>query len=765
MKNYKYYILVFIYCMSFAVYSQQKTYDSNVYNPTWLTQSKGSHESMPCGGGDIGLNVWVENNDILFYISRSGAFDENNTLLKAGRVRVKLFPNPFNDSDFKQVLNLSKGNVEINGGKTKVQIWVDINNPLIHVEVDSPDKIETEVYYENWRYQDRIVRKHEANQNSYKWAIPDGLTTKKDIVDVANNEIIFYHKNESPNIFDVVVEQQGMSSVKDELFNPVKDLISGGKLWGNNLVYDDSGLDKYVDTDYKYWKFKSKKSAKSHRIYVALHNKQVSDENVWKSELDEVSKGVSNNKSKQITQKWWSDFQKRSFISINKNSKESEPWKIGRNYQLFRYMLGCNSKGGYPTKFNGGLFAFDPSFVDSTFVFTPDFRKWGGGTFTAQNQRLVYFPMLKSGDFELMKPQFDFYANILRNAELRSNVYWGHGGACFTEQMENFGLPNPSEYGWKRPDFFDKGIEYNAWLEYQWDTVLEFCHMILETNRYNKSDISEYIPFIESSLIFFDEHYTHLAKMRGRKTLDDNGHLILYPGTALETYKMAYNATSTISSLKGVLEGLIDYYSGHAEREKWESMYSRIPSISYAEIDGKKTIAPAKMWERLNNVEVPQLYPVFPWRKIGVGKENVEIGINTYKLDPDALKFRSHVGWKQDNIFAACLGLTDEAKRLTLLKLADGPFRYPAFWGPGFDWTPDHNWGGSGMIGLQEMLVQTDDEKIYLFPAWPKEWDVHFKLHVANGTVIEAELVNGKAEIINVTPAERSKDIINMINN
>ena len=27
-----------------------------------------------CGGGDIGMNVWVENDDVLFYLSRSGSF-------------------------------------------------------------------------------------------------------------------------------------------------------------------------------------------------------------------------------------------------------------------------------------------------------------------------------------------------------------------------------------------------------------------------------------------------------------------------------------------------------------------------------------------------------------------------------------------------------------------------------------------------------------------------------------------------------------------
>lgn len=47
----------------------------------WRTPSTDSSASMPCGGGDIGMNVWVEEGDVLFYISRSGTFDEHNCLL------------------------------------------------------------------------------------------------------------------------------------------------------------------------------------------------------------------------------------------------------------------------------------------------------------------------------------------------------------------------------------------------------------------------------------------------------------------------------------------------------------------------------------------------------------------------------------------------------------------------------------------------------------------------------------------------------------
>jgi hypothetical protein len=222
---------------------------------------------------------------------------------------------------------------------------------------------------------------------------------------------------------------------------------------------------------------------------------------------------------------------------------------------------------------------------------------------------------------------------------------------------------------------------------------------------------------------------------------------------------MAYNATSTIAALRTVTAALLAY-----EKEQNDTsltsyllpLASRLPDITVR--DGM--IQPALHYERVNNTETMQLYPVFPWRMYGVGKPDLDIARNTYQNDSLAVKFRSHVGWKQDLIWAACLGLTDEAARLVKMKMGDGPHRFPAFWGPGFDWTPDHNWGGSGMIGMQEMLMQEYDGKIYLFPAWPRDWDVRFKLHASGNTIVEATLKGGKVVQLKVTPSERRKDLV-----
>jgi hypothetical protein len=113
---------------------------------------------MPCGGGDIGLNVWVENGEILFYLSRSGAFDENNVFPKFGRVRVKLTPNPFEGGEFRQELKLREGYVEISGKKagrsSLVKIWVDVFRPVVHVETESSQPVSVEAIYESWRTSD-----------------------------------------------------------------------------------------------------------------------------------------------------------------------------------------------------------------------------------------------------------------------------------------------------------------------------------------------------------------------------------------------------------------------------------------------------------------------------------------------------------------------------------------------------------------------------------------------------------------------------------
>ena len=707
----------------------------------WTTESRNASESMPCGGGDVGMNVWVEGGDVLFYLSRSGCFDENNTLLKLGRFRIHL-SEPLNTRSLRQQLVVGDGYWQVTDGQTWVQLWADVEKPVVHIEVSrEKEKTGVEVTYESWRTHDVVLSKRARFQTSYKFAAPKGLVTRHDSIIAERSALSFLHHNGEHTIFDATVSQQQLDAVKHRLYNPLRNLTFGGRLQGKGFVLKGQTHGRYASTDYEGWTYASERPSQRHALTITMATVQGSVTE-WQQVLAQTEQQIQTKRDRKVARQWWHDFWQRSYIEGKGD--------LFRNYTLFRYMLGCNARGPWPTKFNGGLFTFDPEYVEAAeeYRLSPDYRNWGGGVHTAQNQRLVYWPMLKNGDFDLLLPQLDFYLNIYKNAEERSRHYWGHEGACLTEQIENYGLPCYPEYGTKRPAGFDPGMERNAWLEYEWDTCLEFCMMALEAHRYSGMDITRYVPIIYSCLRFFDEHYRYLARQRGAKTLDGNGRLVLYPGSGGETYKGAYNATSTVAALRTVAQALSDYEGERGDTLFLQTLLRCLPDIAVS--DGM--IRPAVLYERVQNVESTQLYPVFPWRIYGVGRPDIDIARNTYLNDSLAVKFRSHVGWKQDAIWAACLGMTDEAARLLKLKMADGKHRFPAFWGPGFDWTPDHNWGGSGMIAMQEMLLQEVGDTLYVFPTWPREWDVRFRLHAAAGTTVEAELRGGKVVSLKVTP-------------
>ena len=769
------------------------------YNVVWTTQSKNSSESMPLGGGDIGCNVWVENNDILFYIGRSGTFDENNSMLKLGRVRLSLYPNPFT-ANFRQELKLKEGYVEITGDhNTVIKLWVEVFNPVIHVEVNSDLKLSAKATYETWRTEDRSLSPEERHQAySYNSTDPNKIPviTRKDIIQQQPSSIVWYHQNRNDEMtIDREAIQQHLSSIKDQLWNPMKDLIFGGSLIAHNMNFTGTIDSIYVATKYRGWVYESKQASNQHKLDIVLHTAHSPSADGWEKGLQQaVSKAPATTEKWNKNLQWWDQYWNRSHIYINPEKKQTDDkgWEIGRNYTVFRYQLACNAYGEFPTKFNGGLFTFDADFVKGEYKrkVTPDFRRWGGGSFTAQNQRLVYWPMLKSGDFDMMKPQFDFYRRALNNAELRTKVYWGHNGASFTEQLENFGLPAGHTYerlwgGTTMPiqprsdsssirvahnqkgdtlKFIDYGRLGNVWVYDSYDGQLEFSKMILDYQLYSGKDISAYMPFISSSIQFFDEHFQYWSNRLNGYPLGADGKLIMYPGSGLETYKDATNATNSIAAMKTVLTGLLalpSKYGTTQQRNYWKAVLNRLPEISTRVKDGKTVIAPAKSWDgKTINTELPQLYPVFPYHLYGVGLPDLQLAIDTWHFGGDSKSQYTIESWHPDPIYAANLGLTEEAKDLIIKKLSNAKHRFPTFWGPGLDWSPDHNWGGSGTIALQEMMMQVVGKKIYLMPAWPKDWNADVKLHAPYNTTVEATIKNGKVEKLRVTPQSRAADVV-----
>ncbi|MBM3494141.1 MAG: LamG domain-containing protein [Armatimonadetes bacterium] len=421
---------------------------------------------------------------------------------------------------------------------------------------------------------------------------------------------------------------------------------------------------------------------------------------------------------------------------------------VTQGYALQRFITACAGRGAYPIKFNGSIFT-----VDTDRRFDPDYRAWGG-MYWFQNTRLPYWPMLASGDYDTMLPLYRMFRASLDLATHRTAKYFRHGGAFYPETMYFWGAYNNGGmgYGWDRRGkaLFPGDNEY---IRYHWSGALELTAMMLDHwlhTQDRKLLRDTLLPLADAVLAFFDQHYPR----------DASGKLRFEPSQSLETWWDCVNPLPEIAGLHFVLEELVQLPArdvGAVRMAAWKRLRGSLPAVPTKTVQGKRLLAPAEKVGRKSNMENPELYAIFPFRLFGVGKPDLAVARDTFarRLHP------GNRGWQQDDTQAAYLGLTDEARRAVADRFATkhDASRFPAFWGPNFDWVPDQDHGANGVMGLQTMLMQCEGRRILLFPAWPKEWDVEFKLHAPYRTVVEGAFRNGRLERLNVTPPERRRDV------
>lgn len=235
---------------------------------------------------------------------------------------------------------------------------------------------------------------------------------------VQDKGVLSYHHNSKTPLFDFQAKQQKLADA-NSYFNPMRNNTASPKISVNLPITDvlqfgiymhspqmhqgGTTTGKYLNTKFTSFNLVSREACKAFQLYIGVDQEQTVNVDAWKTAL--IAKAESMPSQKHCTTiSWWHAFWDRSYILINPNADLSDPgFQVGKNYQYFRYMMGCNARGKYPTRFNGGLFTFDPVLTDKDYPFTPDFRLWSGGTFTAQNQRLLYWPLLKTGDWDIMQ--------------------------------------------------------------------------------------------------------------------------------------------------------------------------------------------------------------------------------------------------------------------------------------------------------------------------------------------------------------------------
>jgi hypothetical protein len=253
-------------------------------------------------------------------------------------------------------------------------------------------------------------------------------------------------------------------------------------------------------------------------------------------------------------------------------------------------------------------------------------------------------------------------------------------------------------------------------------------------------------PLAEGILTFYDQHYRR----------DADGNLLIVDAPGAGEGRAARNPASVVAGLRAVVPRVIQALGGGeapAATARAEGLLDALPPLPRT-ADGRARLAAgtASADER-SRPENPELDAVFPFRLFAYGRENLEVAVDTFRARAGG----DAVGASADAVHAAYLGLTNDARRLTLKHL-DGAFpgaRFPAFWGPGRGWVPDQSHGSVMNMALQAMLLQYDGSSLSLFPAWPRDWDVEFRLHAPFGTTVECNYRRGQIESLTIDPAGR----------
>ncbi|MGC4033134.1 MAG: DUF5703 domain-containing protein [Tepidisphaeraceae bacterium] len=387
--------------------------DLSSYDVIWDTPSENASGSMPIGNGDLGANVWVEpNGDLLLLVGKTDAWDENSSLVKLGRVRVTFDP-PLNvAAGFEQRLCVTEGVIRVRAGDTRVTIWADAHRPAIRVRVTSGNGVGVRPRVERWRnypYRMTPTQTGDMFKNLTGKDLYPTIVTPDESAATTGETWVWHRNAERENDpYKINMRLQGLGDLLESMPSPLTDRTFGMAVCGDGRPTGEVTIFGLTST-----------------------SKNPDDWHAAMRALIDSDNGVSDAAFADHVD-WWRAFWQRSHLVVTSETDADNAFKVTRAYVLQRFMNAAGGRGEFPIKHNGSIFTVGRPW-------DPDFRRWGGPGFWFMNQRLIYWPMLADGDFDLMKPWLAMYRKTLPVQLHRTQKYFGHRGAHYPETMTFWG--------------------------------------------------------------------------------------------------------------------------------------------------------------------------------------------------------------------------------------------------------------------------------------------------------------------------------------
>jgi hypothetical protein len=741
-------------------------------NVVWNTPSKHSFGSMPLGNGDIGLNVWVdENGDLVFYISKVDAYDAGHLLPKLGRVRIRFEPK-LDVNDFQQTLVLRDAAIEVKAGDVKLKVWVDANSPVIRVEGSCATPRTAVIAVESLRQL--------ADAES---ALP-GAGTAGVIFNDKADRLAWCYRNQS-SAWAVNLASQNTPEMVAKAKDPILHRTSGCVVRAQGFVRENQST------------LKTKEPVITFDCSVRILSNQPKGVKEWLAEAEQPVKSDWS-----AHQAYWRAFWNRSHIFVSdcgagkfnldqcrftqfaQGSKaydghkeidaKKNAFQMSQRYALERFCEAAAGRGTVPPPYNGSIFTMDmpPGVMGFDAPkgggASPDGRDWADLSFMWQNTRYPFWSMATRGDYDTLRPGMQFVRDGLDICRDHCKKLLGIDGAFI---MEASWWYNVGRFNWD---------QVPGHLVYHQLATIELPAIMCEYYEHTRER-----KFLDEVLLpCADEFIAYYAKRFPKR--DASGKMLMEGVGCMETYQGVTNPCTEIGCLKLLLGKLLSFDIDAAHREKWSQLLAAMPDVPVRRIRGMDLLAVGDVYQSGRvDCETPEMFSVYPFRQAWLGTPGklamARQSFHVRNIQIDGTQDAQPVetgGWQAAPVQAAFLGLPREAARLASINFndkfinwcenfsPDTPFpnrphaRFPAFWECKMDGTPDNDHGANSANTLQSMLLQSDGQKILLLPAWPEDWDVSFKLCANDNTSVECKYRNGRVQSLKVTPASRAADVI-----
>lgn len=485
----------------------------------------------------------------------------------------------------------------------------------------------------------------------------------------------------------------------------------------------------------------------------------------------------------------WHDFWANGFVAMSSADHQAD--FVGGNYVYFMYLMNASSRGAYPPRFGGMIWYTNG-----------DYRRWGSQYWHA-NTDAYYRDLMPSGHLDLMNPFFSLYHGMYDACALAARQQWDSQG-IYIPEITFFNGPDklPESLVKEFQDLFlarkpydQRSPEFQFWIEtknrhnsrYNFlnDGKYDHGHLIVPTK--GQGIFGHCTHFLSGSVGVASEFWQRYEFTGDKEWLRQVG------------YPMIKGVAEFYRNFPNVQKGEDGkYHIHHVNRieSDWDSsdtsseigaMHTIFPMVVHAsEVLGVDADLRPKWQDIADNLAEPSrgsgrrgnFDATNPERRAAMEKAAAERaaaakaaapkeatdGPNRRGGQPGGVRpFGSFVGGgggaieplgSEKDLKARFLGFDRTGGFIDTegtggaqifrnrLRLREGPGAIDA-----------EHIGGLSFGIHQSLLTSTvtpdlTTATIQVFPAWPKDWDVTFRLLARGGYLVTAAQKNGKIEAV-----------------